>query len=172
MKKNMVSLEGDPSSRWRAPQDDKTLLSTDTSPLPEMSPIEETLADYETMDLTTGPHLISHMRSSLRAQGVLSASELDQVPNGRRVRAGGAIIVRQRPGTAKGFVFVTLEDETGMTQAIIRPDLFKENRSLIVRSPGLIIEGILQRSPGQPSIRAEKIWAIDSDADVRSHDFH
>jgi error-prone DNA polymerase len=71
------------------------------------------------MELTTGPHLLTHFRKSLKRDGVLSADDLKRVPNGRRVTTAGAIIVRQRPGTAKGFVFLTLEDETGIAQAII-----------------------------------------------------
>jgi len=143
-----------------------------SSPLPEMSPLEETLSDYSSMELTTGAHLMEHYRAALTKQGVLSAAELTKTPDGRRVTSAGAVIVRQRPGTAKGFVFLTLEDETGMMQAIVRPDLFRENRPLIVGSSGLVIEGILQNEIGQPSIRAEKFWPLPDFAELRSHDFH
>jgi error-prone DNA polymerase len=88
------------------------------------------------------------------------------------VTTAGAVIVRQRPGTAKGFVFLTLEDETGMSQAIVHPDLFREYRSLIVGSPGLVVEGILQNGPGQPSVKAERFWPLDNFAPMPSHDFH
>ena len=92
--------------------------------------------------------------------------------NGRRVATAGAVIVRQRPGTAKGFVFLTLEDETGISQAIVNPDLFREHRALIVSSSGLIVEGTLQNDNGQCSVRAERFFPLDGVADVRSHDFH
>jgi error-prone DNA polymerase len=115
---------------------------------------------------------MEHYRPELAAAGVHSSLELRKLQNGRRVRTAGAVIVRQRPGTAKGFVFLTLEDEDGMAQAIIHPDLFRENRSLIVGSPGLVVEGILQNEEGQPSVRAERFWALENFAPVHSHDFH
>ncbi|HUP64875.1 MAG TPA: error-prone DNA polymerase [Thermoanaerobaculia bacterium] len=143
-----------------------------SSPLPEMSELETTLADYAAMDITTGPHLMEHYRPQLRKEGVWSAVELTRLADGKRVRTAGAVIVRQRPGTAKGFVFLTLEDESGMAQAIVHPDLFKANRSLIVGSPGLVVEGILQNDTGQPSVRAERFWPLQNYGPVQSHDFH
>jgi error-prone DNA polymerase len=142
------------------------------SPLPEMSSGEETLADYDSMQLTTGPHLIQHFREQLKRDNVVSAADLKRIPNGRRVATAGAVVVRQRPGTAKGFVFLTLEDETGMSQAIVHPNLFSEQRSLIVSSPGLIVEGILQNTDGQCSVKAERFWPLEGMSDVASHDFH
>lgn len=142
------------------------------SPLVEMSTGEETLADYDSMSLTTGPHLIQHFREQLKRDNVVSARDLKRVPNGRRVATAGAVVVRQRPGTAKGFVFLTLEDETGMSQAIVSPQLFSDQRSVIVSSPGLIVEGILQNSDGQCSVKAEKFWPLDGMSEVASHDFH
>ncbi|HKC24720.1 MAG TPA: OB-fold nucleic acid binding domain-containing protein, partial [Thermoanaerobaculia bacterium] len=141
------------------------------SPLPEMSAVEETLADYETTSLTTGPHLVAHLRERLRAEGVLSTRELESRRDGDRVKAGGAVIVRQRPGTAKGFVFLSIEDETGVFQAIVRPDLFQENRAIIVGSPGLIVEGRVQRQDGTLSIKAEKLTHLAPLPEVPSHDF-
>jgi error-prone DNA polymerase len=144
----------------------------EASPLPEMSRIDETLADYTATELTTGPHLLVHYRNQLRKDGVLSAAQLKDVPNGSRVLTAGAVIVRQRPGTAKGFVFLTLEDETGLSQAIVRPDLFRDARSIILGSPGLVVEGIVQNQEGQASVRAERFWPLDGLHDVQSHDFH
>ena len=91
------------------------------SPLPEMSPLEETLADYRGSGLTVGPPLMTHLRPELRRRGVLAAAELKDLPSGRRVRTAGLAIVRQRPGSAKGFCFLTLEDETGMSNAVLTP---------------------------------------------------
>ncbi|MBI2215017.1 MAG: error-prone DNA polymerase [Acidobacteria bacterium] len=142
------------------------------SPLPEMSPFEETLTDYQTMELTTGPHIVEHIREELRSHNVRTAVELERLPHGSRVVTAGAVIVRQRPGTAKGFVFLTLEDETGMSQAIVSPDLYRESRTMIVTSPGLVVEGILQNRDCPPSVRTEKIWPLGMAAEVRSHDFH
>ena len=146
-------------------------LSSAPSPLPEMSAVEETAADYRAADLTAGPHLIEHLRPALAARSILSCAELHAVPEGRRVKAAGSVIVRQRPGTAKGFVFLSLEDESGIVQAIVRPDLFKENRALIVGSPGLVVEGPLQKEGANVSVRAERFWPLPALPDVPSHDF-
>jgi len=142
------------------------------SPLPEMSRLEETMADYQAMELTTGRHLMEHYRKALERDGILSADELHAVPNGSRVRTAGAVIVRQRPGTAKGFVFLTLEDETGLSQAIVNPQLFAEQRSTILTSSGLIVEGIVQNQDKQASVRAERFFPLAGMHDVQSHDFH
>ncbi|MEO8378701.1 MAG: error-prone DNA polymerase [Acidobacteriota bacterium] len=142
------------------------------SPLLEMSRLEETLADYQAMELTTGRHLLEHYRTQLSKDGVLSAAQLCKVPNGSRVTTAGAVIVRQRPGTAKGFVFLTLEDETGLSQAIVSPPLFAEQRTTILTHSGLVVEGIVQNQEGQPSVRAEKFWPLPGMHDVQSHDFH
>jgi error-prone DNA polymerase len=141
------------------------------SPLPEMSPYDETLSDYAGTGMTTGPHPLKHLRSSLDRQGVTLASDLHRVPNGKRVRTAGAVTVRQRPGTAKGILFLTLEDESGMSQAIVMPDLLQEQRQLIVRSPGLVVEGVLQKRDGTLSIKADKLWRLPDLAAAPSHDF-
>ncbi len=146
------------------------LPADDPSPLREMSAVQETAADYRATSMTTGPHLVQHWRERLSAQGIFSAAELKAMPDGRRVKTAGAVIVRQRPGTAKGFVFLTLEDETGMCQAIVRPDLFKEQRAIIVGSGSLIVEGRLQND-GTLSVRAEKFWPLQEVETVPSHDF-
>ncbi|HEX6642379.1 MAG TPA: error-prone DNA polymerase, partial [Thermoanaerobaculia bacterium] len=129
------------------------LFDSDTavadSPLPEMSAAETTMADYGSMELTTGRHLMEHFRPQLRRDGVLTAAQLQDVPNGSRVATAGAVIVRQRPGTAKGFVFLTLEDETGLSQAIVTPQLFTDERTTILSNSGLIVEGIVQNQEGQ-----------------------
>ena len=143
----------------------------DPSPLPEMSPIEETRADYASTEMTTGPHMFAHLRQALRRRGVVSASELLRRKDGERVTAAGVVIVRQRPGTAKGFVFLTLEDETGMLQAIVRPDLFREQRAVVVGSGALVVEGKLQRQDGSLSVRAERFWTIPEFERMPSHDF-
>jgi error-prone DNA polymerase len=137
-----------------------------------MTALDETMADYHAMQLTTGPHLLEHLRGDLGSKGILSSEQLRSVPDGKRVKMGGAVIVRQRPATAKGFVFLTLEDESGMTQAIVKPDLFREQRSVIVGSTGLVVEGILQKDGPQCSIKAERFWPVLDSASFESHDFY
>jgi error-prone DNA polymerase len=148
-------------------------LPLDTrSPLPEMNAVEETLADYESTSLTTGPHLIEHLRPQLNAEGVLSTRQLERCRDGDWVKAGGSVIVRQRPGTAKGFVFLSIEDETGIFQAIVRPDLFRDERAVIVGSSGLIVEGRVQKQDGTLSIKAAKLTPlVTANAEIPSHDF-
>jgi error-prone DNA polymerase len=148
------------------------MATEDPSPLPDMTPREETAADYKSTQMTTGPHLVEHLRGEFRRRGILSAAELARLPDGARVRTGGAVIVRQRPGTAKGFVFLTLEDESGMCQAIVRPDLFREYRSVIVGSGTLVVEGRLQKQDGTLSVKGERFWGISELEEVPSHDFH
>ena len=142
-------------------------------PLPEMTPFEETVADYTTTGITTGPHVISHLRRDLDRHGVTPTGSLKPLPHGERVRIAGSVIVRQRPGTAKGVLFITIEDETGMAQAIISPELLREHRELLVGSAGLVIEGLLTKRDGSLSIRAERFWRLTELARLPrvSHDF-
>jgi error-prone DNA polymerase len=144
----------------------------DPSPLLEMTREEETAADYGATQMTTGPHLMEHWREKLSAQGILPAADLARLPDGQSVTTAGAVIVRQRPGTAKGFVFLTLEDETGMCQAIVRPDLFRENRAVIVGSGTLVVQGRLQKQDGTLSIKGERFWPLRQLEAIPSHDFH
>ncbi len=140
-------------------------------PLPEMTPFEETLADYTAAGLTTGTHPIEYLRTELRKLRVLPAAVLARVTPGSRIRTAGSIIVRQRPSTAKGMMFITLEDETGMSQAIVTPQQLQEHRTTLVGSSGLVVEGILEQRDGSFSVKAEKFWPLAQLATAPSHDF-
>ena len=133
---------------------------------------ERLRADYAGMGLTIGPHPMSLRRNDLALRGVLRAADLPQARDGRRVRVAGMVITRQRPGTAKGFVFLTLEDETGISNVIIRPDLFDRERMTVIRQPFLLVEGVLQHQDGVLSVKAERLQAIDGGASVDAHDFY
>jgi error-prone DNA polymerase len=137
-----------------------------------MSPAERTDADYETAQLTAGPHRLAHLRARLDALGVCPAAGLTALPDRSAVRIAGSVVVRQRPGTANGFVFVTLEDETGLAQAIITPALFKRERAVLLGHGGLVVEGVLQRQDGTLSVKAARLWPLDGAAAAPSHDFH
>ncbi len=149
------------------------ISSGSASPLPEMSRLEQTLADYRRSGITVGPQLMSHFRGELRRQGILSAEELRRVPDGSWARTAGVVIVRQRPGTAKGILFLTLEDETGMANAIVMPDVFLENRSVVHTAGLLLVEGPLQNQDGVIHIRGRRFRRLDADPDALppSHDF-
>ena len=133
---------------------------------------ERLQADYAGMGLTIGPHPMALRRGDLSLRGVMRASDLPNARNGRRVRVAGMVITRQRPGTAKGFVFLTLEDETGISNIIIRPDLFDRERMAVVRQPFLIVDGVLQHQDGVLSVRAERVEGIDGGASIDAHDFY
>jgi error-prone DNA polymerase len=111
-------------------------------------------------------------RSELALRGVLRAADLPQARDGRRVRVAGMVITRQRPGTAKGFVFLTLEDETGISNVIVRPDLFDRERLTVIRQPFLIVDGVLQHQEGVLSVRAERLEGMPGGASVDAHDFY
>jgi error-prone DNA polymerase len=109
----------------------------------------------------------------MERMGVRRAIELSQLPNGCKVRIAGGVIARQRPGTAKGFVFLSLEDETGVSNAIIIPDLFQQNRLLLSTEQFLLIEGILQNQDGVISVKAARVSPLNiTSAQTVSHDFH
>ena len=165
---NAAAVERDPKSLLAGakPRDGEV-------PLASMSPIDETLADYAATGLTTGPHLMTYLRADLTARGILSADDLTRAKHQSWVKTAGVVIVRQRPGTAKGFLFITLEDETGISNLIVTPDLFQQNR-LLLRSAGILLaEGVLQQVDGVTAIRARRFEEIKIPGTVPpSHDFH
>ena len=142
-------------------------------PLRRMNDDERLAADYAGAGLTTGPHPMAYHRAALREQGILSAAELAKNGNRPYVCIAGCVIARQRPGTAKGFVFLSLEDETGIANVILTPDFFESHRAAATRSRFLRIEGPLQNQGGVIHVRAQRIVPLElTSADVRSRDFH
>jgi len=150
-------------------EEDKTYGA---SPLRPMNAGERLQADYAGMGLTIGPHPMALRRDEMALRGVLRASDLPHARDGRRVRVAGMVITRQRPGTAKGFVFLTLEDETGVANVIVRPDLFDRDRLTVIGQPFLLVEGVLQHQDGVMSVRAERLQGIHVGASVDAHDFY
>jgi error-prone DNA polymerase len=140
-----------------------------------MSPHDEMVADFQTTGLTTGTHPIAFVRARLSAERVVTASALAGARDGSRVRVAGVTIVRQRPGTAKGFVFITLEDETGFANAIVTPRMFDAHRRAILNLGAMIIEGTVQSRDGVVLIKADRFLPLPgraaADIDI-SHDFH
>jgi error-prone DNA polymerase len=163
-----------PAGELFEPGEDNSQLPTPKpqSPLPVMDDNERLRADYAGMGLTIGPHPMALRRDELALRGVIRASDLPQARDGRRVRVAGMVITRQRPGTAKGFVFLTLEDETGISNVIVRPDLFDRERMAVIRQPFLLVEGVLQHQDGVLSVKAERVQGIEGGASVDAHDFY
>jgi error-prone DNA polymerase len=144
-------------------------------PLAPMSPAERTQADYHATGLTTGPHPMAAIRAKFPgAADLWRAAELTQARTGTLLRIAGLVICRQRPGTAKGFVFVSLEDETGVANAIITPQLFEQCRLLLSEEPFLIIEGVVQNIDRVIHVKARSVAPLPA-AELSapaSHDFH
>ncbi|MGC2620606.1 MAG: error-prone DNA polymerase, partial [Acidobacteriaceae bacterium] len=145
----------------------------DLSPLAQMTAEERLVADYAGTGLTTGKHPMAYRRDDLRRQHVLSAVELRTRRDGEYVRAAGCVIARQRPGTAKGFVFLSMEDETGIANIIVTPDIYERNQVTVTRSRFLLVEGPLQNQDNVIHVKAVRLTPLhDRAIEIRSHDFH
>ena len=148
-------------------------VSSTHGPLAAMNSEERLVADFRGTGMTIGPHPMAYKRAQMKQAKVRSVAELAHLPNGMKVRIAGAVIARQRPGTANGFVFLSLEDETGITNAIITPQLFKEAHATVVQQQFLLIEGKLQNQEGVVSVKAERVQPLPvTAAETTSHDFY
>jgi error-prone DNA polymerase len=163
----VAALERDPSSLFAGQP-----AAESASPLPEMTALEVTLADYRRSGITTGPQLLASLRPALRERGALTAAELRRVPDGRFVRVAGHVIVRQRPGTAKGFCFLTLEDETGTANAILTPKVFQRFRVPLHEAKVVLIAGPLQNVDDVTHVRLRHLEPLVARQELpRSHDY-
>jgi len=144
-----------------------------SSPLRRMTTTERLMADYSGTGLSIDRHPLFYRREDLRRTGAKTARELSQMRDGEYVRIAGCVITRQRPGTAKGFIFLSLEDETGIANAIITPDFYAENTVAVVHERFVFIEGILQNKDNVIHIRATKIMPLAAlDIPTHSRNFH
>jgi error-prone DNA polymerase len=142
-------------------------------PLRQMNFEERMISDYAGTGLTVGKHPMYYRRSQLQREGILSATDLRNRNNGEFVRLAGCVIARQRPGTAKGFIFLSMEDETGIANVIITPGLFERQRLVITSSKFILVEGALQNQDGVIHIKASHLIPLAGNAfETRSHDFH
>jgi error-prone DNA polymerase len=162
--------ESERVSRFAGP-----LLDEEPEPVSVLAPMntqERLAADFRGTGLTVGRHPMAHRRRDLAGLGVRRAVDLKSLPNGRFVRVAGCVIVRQRPGTAKGFVFLSLEDETGISNIIVDPDLFARERRTLTGAPFLMVEGALQNQDRVVSVKASHVSPLPEGAAPQSHDFH
>jgi error-prone DNA polymerase len=144
-----------------------------SAPLKQMTTEERLVADYAGTGLTVGKHPMAYRRIELRHRNILSAEELRSRRHGELVRTAGCVIARQRPGTAHGFVFLSMEDETGIANVIVTPDLFERERIVVTRSKFILAEGPLQNQDGVIHVKATHLRTLsDLSLEVRSHDFH
>jgi error-prone DNA polymerase len=145
----------------------------EASPLAQMTVEERLMADFQGTGMTVGPHPMAYHRGDMNKRDVRCASELAGLRDGTAVRVAGGVIARQRPGTAKGFVFLSMEDETGIANAIITPQLFQRERTTIVQNQFLLIEGTLQNQDGVISVKVATVRPLEiTRAETSSHDFH
>ncbi len=143
------------------------------SPLRRMDVEERLVSDYHGTGLTTGPHPMAYPRDALRAQGVKSAVELRTLADGRKAIVAGCVITRQRPGTAKGIIFMTLEDETGTSRVIISPDFYDKNRMTVLNERFVLVSGVVQNQDNAVHLKARSIQPLAITAAMTdSHDFH
>ncbi|HLH44676.1 MAG TPA: error-prone DNA polymerase [Bryobacteraceae bacterium] len=153
----------------------KSALSEESaSPLRPMSARERVEADFAHTGLSIGAHPARFFREAWARMGVVPAARVKHLPDGRGVRVAGAVICRQQPGTAKGFVFLSLEDETGIANVIVKPDVFARLRGAILENGYLLVDGILQNQRGVVSVKAHNVWPcpMPMAAMAPSHDFH
>jgi error-prone DNA polymerase len=143
------------------------------SPLARMTVDERLAADFHGTGVTVGPHPMAYHREALTRMGIICARDLEKFQDGRKTRIAGCVIARQRPGTAKGFVFLSLEDETGISNAIVTPAVYEQYRRVVTYGKFLLVEGKLQNQENVISVKADIVRPLEiSDVDVRSHDFH
>ena len=155
------------------PEDIDNQTEATQSPLAQMTIDERLAADFQGTGVTVGPHPMAYQRTRLSSMGIVRARDLKNFPHGRQTRIAGCVIARQRPGTAKGFVFLSLEDETGISNAIVTPAVYEQHRRLVTYGKFLIIEGKLQNQENVISVKADRVHPMEiTEIDVRSHDFH
>jgi error-prone DNA polymerase len=168
----VAALERDRSSFFSGRSSSAERQPDQASPLTQMTPFEETLTDYRLAGMTTGPHLMTHMRAELRNRGVLAAEQVRGTKNGVFVRTAGHVIVRQRPESAKGFIFLTLEDETGTSNAVLTPDAFQRFRVPLSTAAVVELAGPVQNVDGVVHVSVRELSAIvPRRALPRSHDY-
>jgi error-prone DNA polymerase len=143
------------------------------SPLKRMDTEERLIADYHGTGMTIGPHPMAYRRQELRRMGIVSASELRKLPHNRSAIAAGCVITRQRPGTAKGLIFLTLEDETGHSNVIVMPDVYSADPMAVLHERFVQVQGRVQNQDGVVHLKAERVWPLSVSAvATESHDFH
>ena len=128
--------------------------------LAAMSPLEEMRCNYSVQEMSTAYHPMQVLRPELQGEMLVRSSDLEQRGDGEVVRVAGYVIMRQRPPTAKGFAFITMEDEDGMINVVIRPDVYERCRQVCIFNPVLIVEGKLQKRDGTVNVRAESITPL------------
>lgn len=168
-----VQRAGRPEGPLLRKNNDLLCEASNSAPLTQMGTPERMIADYAGTGLTIGRHPMAYRRTELRRSGVFSAKELSRMQHGMFVRAAGCVIARQRPGTAMGFIFLSMEDETGITNVIVTPDVYERHRSTVIHSKFIRADGPLQNQDGIIHVKAMHLTALSEEGlEMRSHDFN
>jgi error-prone DNA polymerase len=160
--------EDPPLLKMLKEQHGEAAIPSTPDPIPEMTNLDRTVADYRTLGLSSGQHPMTYYREWLDKRNIMACGDLETIADGTYLTVAGGVICRQRPGTAKGFVFLTLEDETGMSNVIVRPPLFDEYKQVLLNNHFLAIYGKLQSSEGVINLLAEKIKALPAISNEKS----
>lgn len=136
------------------------VVPLDAVELPAPSRAERLGWAYAGLGLAVDDHPLALVRGWLRGQGLRGVRDLADLPAGSRARVAGLVVVQQAPPTAKGFVSLTLEDEDGLVDVILRPQLVERARACLAAGPLLVVAGVVQRDAGAPAIRAEGVRAL------------
>ncbi len=164
---------GKPEGPLLRQQSDWLRESSDARSLQRMGVDERLVADYAGTGLTIGKHPMYYRRPEVRRRNILSAGELRTRRDGEFVCTAGCVIARQLAGTAKGFIFISMEDETGVANVIVTPDLYDQVRLVVTRTRFLLVEGPLQNQDNVIHVKATRLTALSDQAlEMRSHDFH
>ena len=142
------------------------------SPLKQMDVEERLIADFHGTSMTTGPHPMLYRRAEMREQNIKSALELRGMKNGQKATVAGAVITRQRPGTAKGLIFLTLEDESAHANVIVMPDIYEKYRRTVLEPAFVRVFGTVQNQDGIVHLKAEHLEPLGTGVEIASHDFH
>ncbi len=148
------------------------LPATDAPTLPLLSERERVALDYRITGIPTGPQIMRFYREELTRRGVLSAMALAERSHGQLVRVAGAIVVKQHPETAKGHVFLSLEDETGMANVIIRPATYRRFKRVLDGHAAVVVAGALQTVDGVISVLAARLDGLDLFVEMKTREWH
>jgi len=149
----------------RSPGELPLEVTDGTVALAAMSPLEEMRCDYSVQEMSTSHHPMQVLRPGLQGEALVRSSDLEERSDGESVRVAGYVVMRQRPPTAKGFAFVTMEDEEGMLNIVIRPDVYERYRQVCIFNPVLIVEGRLQKRDGTLNVLADTISPLRPDGE-------
>ncbi|HET8568074.1 MAG TPA: error-prone DNA polymerase, partial [Candidatus Limnocylindria bacterium] len=140
--------------------------------LPALSDAERTALDYRITGIPTGPQVMRYYRAELGRRGVTSSQGLASLAHGRRVIVAGTVIVKQHPETAKGHVFLSLEDEVGISNIIVRPAVYREHKRILDERAAIVVEGVLQHVDGVVSVLARRIDALELFVPIATREWH